>query len=54
MRDEINRKVINIFSRHNNELPPETKEKVKFYPVLNSTIDKDHNVKNLIRIICKI
>lgn len=44
MRDEINRKVINIFSRHNQELPPVSKEKVKFYAGFNYVrIDKDHN-----------
>ena len=31
MVDKINKKVIDIFSKHNNKLKPETKEKVKFY-----------------------
>lgn len=44
MRDDINRKVINIFSRHKNELPPESKEQVKFYAGFNYVrLDKDNN-----------
>lgn len=44
MVDEINRKVTNIFSRHNKSLPPATKEKVKFYAGFNYVrIDKDSN-----------
>ena len=44
MVDEINKKVIDIFSKHNNKLKPETKEKVKFYAGFNYVrIDKDHN-----------
>lgn len=44
MADEINKKVIDIFSKHNSKLKPETKEKVKFYAGFNYVrIDKDHN-----------
>ena len=44
MENEINRKVIDIFSRHNKELPAETQEKVKFYAGFNYVrIDKDNN-----------
>ena len=44
MADEINKKVIDIFSKHNNKLKPETEEKVKFYAGFNYVrIDKDHN-----------
>ncbi len=42
MSDEINKKVINIFSKHNKELP--TQEKVKFYAGFNYVrLDKDTN-----------
>lgn len=45
MSDEINRKVINIFSRHNKALPPASNgEKVKYYAGFNYVkINKDHN-----------
>ena len=45
MSDEINRKVINIFSRHNKELPPvSSSEKVKYYAGFNYVkLNKDHN-----------
>ena len=44
MTDEINRKVTNIFSRHNKSLPPATEEKVKFYAGFNYVrIDRDTN-----------
>ena len=44
MRDEINKKIINIFSRHNKELPPTDKEPVKFYAGFNYVkLDKDNN-----------
>lgn len=44
MSDEINRKVTNIFSRHEKNLPPATSEKVKFYAGFNYVrIDKDTN-----------
>ena len=33
--DEINKKVINIFNRHNNDLPVETEEKIKFFAGYN-------------------
>ena len=31
MSDDINKKVINMFNRHNSDLPPETEEKIKFF-----------------------
>lgn len=44
MSDEIKQKVINIFSRHNQELPPVTSEKVKYYAGFNYVkLDKDTN-----------
>ena len=44
MENEINRKVIDIFAKHNKELPPDTKEKVKYYAGFNYVrIDKDNN-----------
>lgn len=44
MADEINKKVIDIFSKHNNSVRPATEEKVKFYAGFNYVrIDKDHN-----------
>ncbi len=44
MSDEINKKVIDIFSKHNSNLPEETKEKVKYYAGFSYVrIDKDHN-----------
>lgn len=36
MSDEINKKVINLFSKHNNnDIKPEDKKKVKFYAGFN-------------------
>lgn len=44
MSDELNRKVTNIFSRHNRDLPLATAEKVKFYAGFNYVrIDRDTN-----------
>ncbi|MCI1274406.1 MAG: hypothetical protein LKG27_08270 [Clostridiaceae bacterium] len=44
MSDELNKKVTNIFSRHNKDLPPVGKEKVKFYAGFNYVrLDKDAN-----------
>lgn len=44
MSDELKQKVINIFSRHNQELPPVTEEKVKYYAGFNYVkIDRDDN-----------
>lgn len=44
MTDDINRKVTNIFSRHNKDLPFTAKEKVKFYAGFNYVrIDRDTN-----------
>jgi len=44
MGDEINKKVINIFSKHNKDLPLATGERVKFYAGFNYVrIDKDTN-----------
>ena len=44
MSDEINKKVINIFSQHNKKLPADSKEKVKYYAGFNYVkLNKDHN-----------
>lgn len=44
--DEINKKVINIFNRHNNDLPVETEEKIKFFAGYNYVkIKRDENGK---------
>lgn len=44
MTDEINQKVINIFSRHHNAQPLEHEERVKFFAGFNYVrIDKDNN-----------
>lgn len=44
MRDEINKKVIDIFSKHNSNISQGTKEKVKYYAGFSYVrIDKDHN-----------
>ncbi len=44
MSDEINKKVTNIFSRHNKDLPQQSGEKVKFYAGFNYVrLDKDTN-----------
>ena len=44
--DELNKKVINIFSRHNNDLPTETEEKIKFFAGYNYVkLKRDDNGK---------
>lgn len=44
MSDEINKKVIDIFSKHNKNISTETKEKIKYYAGFSYVrIDKDHN-----------
>lgn len=44
MSDEINKKVIDIFSKHNSNISQGTKEKVKYYAGFSYVrIDKDHN-----------
>lgn len=44
MTDDINQKVINIFSKHNRSLPSEHEEKVKFFAGFNYVkIDRDNN-----------
>lgn len=44
MTDEINKKVINIFSKHKNSLPSEHAERVKFFAGFNYVkISKDSN-----------
>lgn len=46
MTDELNQKVINIFSKHNSDEPSEHKEKVKFFAGFNYVrIDRDSNGK---------
>ena len=44
MAEDISKKVINIFSRHNSELPPVNNERVKFYAGFNYVkLHKDTN-----------
>ncbi|MDR1167475.1 MAG: hypothetical protein LBK53_01110 [Heliobacteriaceae bacterium] len=44
MKGDINKKVIDIFSRHKKELPPASKEEVKFYAGFNYVrLDRDNN-----------
>lgn len=44
MSDDINKKVINIFSRHNSKFPPVSNERVKFYAGFNYVkLHKDTN-----------
>ncbi len=46
MTDEINKKVINIFSKHNSSLPSEHAERVKFFAGFNYVkLDRDNNGK---------
>lgn len=46
MTDEINKKIINIFSKHKNAMPSEHEEVVKFYAGFNYVkINKDGNGK---------
>lgn len=46
MTDEINRKVINIFSKHKNSQPSEHTERVKFFAGFDYVkLDKDNNGK---------
>lgn len=44
MTDEINQKVINIFSRHKNDQPLEAEEKVKFFAGFDYVkLNRDNN-----------
>lgn len=44
--NNINEKVINIFNRHNNDLPSESEEKIKFFAGYNYVkIKRDDNGK---------
>lgn len=44
MSDEINQKVINIFSKHKNSEPSEHKERVKYFAGFDYVkLDKDNN-----------
>lgn len=46
MADEINEKVINIFTRHNNDLPQNDDEKIKFFAGYNYVkLKRDDNGK---------
>lgn len=46
MTDQINQKVISIFSKHHSSLPSEHEERVKFFAGFNYVkIDKDTNGK---------
>lgn len=49
MTDDINKKVINIFSKHKQDLPLEQNERVKFFAGFNYVkINKDSNGKPFI------
>jgi len=55
MSDSINKKVINIFSKHNSELPQGSSERVKYYAGFNyvklrkDTNGNKFNAENLIK-----
>ena len=44
MSDDINKKIIDLFSNRNSDLSQKAKEKIKYYAGFNYVrIDKDHN-----------
>ena len=48
-KDEINQKVINIFKRHNSDLPLEDNDKIKFFAGYNYVkLKRDENGKKFI------
>jgi len=50
MEEEFDRKVINMFSRHNNDLPPIDDEKIKFFAGFNYVkIKRDKNGKKFVK-----
>lgn len=50
MCDDLNKKVTNIFSRHNKALPQQSEEGVKFYAGFNYVrLDKDTNGNKFIK-----
>ncbi len=49
MSEDINKKVINMFNRHNSDLPQETEEKIKFFAGFNYVkLKRDVNGKKFI------
>ncbi|MCM1265630.1 MAG: hypothetical protein NC200_05465 [Candidatus Gastranaerophilales bacterium] len=49
MSEDINKKVINMFNRHNNDLPQETEEKIKFFAGFNYVkLKRDTNGKKFV------
>ena len=49
MSDETNIKVINMFNRHNNDLPQETEEKIKYFAGFNYVkLKRDANGKKFV------
>jgi hypothetical protein len=49
MSDDINKKVLNMFNRHNNDLPQETEEKIKFFAGFNYVkLKRDVNGKKFV------
>ena len=50
MSEDINEKVINMFNRHNNDLPQETEDKIKFFAGFNYVkLKRDSNGKRFIK-----
>ncbi len=49
MSEDINTKVINMFNRHNNDLPQTTEEKIKYFAGFNYVkLKRDSNGKKFI------
>ena len=49
MSEDINKKVINMFNRHNNDLPQDAEEKIKFFAGYNNVkLKRDVNGKKFV------
>ena len=49
MSEDINKKVINMFNRHNSDLPQDTEEKIKFFAGVNYVkLKRDANGKKFV------
>lgn len=49
MSDDINEKVIDMFNRHNNDLPQDAEEKIKFFAGFNYVkLKRDSNGKKFV------
>ena len=49
MTDDINKKVINMFNRHNSDLPQETEEKIRYFAGFNYIkLKRDSNGKKFV------